>query len=432
MIWDGYIINSLVEGEFKPDVIYVDKVKESYKKGEKEEFEHKELLDDFLKSNRLESIYLQIPQWIEKIAIFDNINFVFLIDDLDRCLPENSLKMLESIKLFLDILSCTFVLAIDDDVVERGVVYHYREYLQNGNSFNLELPITGHEYLEKMIQLPFRIPVINNHNIRTFLKDNYARIFDDIEISDELLDFFAKTIPPKPRKIKRVAMLFETKIKIVKKLGLSVDYRLIAKITLLELFAPKLLRFIQNNGYRRIFDRLVDFRNIDKNEKFLSKSLGDVKLIEEWIEKNSDQKEQELYERVLKIIKENYASRMVFELDDIFDVKIEADVLKVNIELQALQIVTNEQKEQINVTLSSFMEKLFRPNDSTSWRDAFEDDEEFAEKKATLSDEQLDEIVKKAKADREFGSNPQWVGVVAEYVSNKQYIKLLHFRQNPP
>jgi len=425
-----HIINSLAEGDFSAlatDVVDIDKVKESYKDGNKEEFEHEELLSDLLKSDRLESIYLQIPQWIEKIAVFDNINFVFLIDDLDRCLPENTLKMLESIKLFLDVPSCSFVLAIDDDVVERGVAYHYREYLQNGNS--LELPITGHEYLEKMIQLPFRIPVIDSHNVRTFLKDNYKALFDDIEkvtpISDELLNFFAKTIPPKPRKIKRVAMLFETKIKIFEKLKLPIDYRLIAKITLLELFAPKLLRFIQNNGYRRIFDRLVDFRNIDKNEKFESKSLGDIKLIKEWIKNNGEQKEQDLNSRVLKIIEDNYASRMVFELDNIFDIKIEADVLKVNIELQAPQTITNEQKEHIDITSSVFMEKLFRSDDSTSWRDAFEDDEEFADANAILSDEQLDEVIKKAKEDTEFGSNPQWVGVVAEYVSNEQYIKML-------
>ena len=39
------------------------------------------------------------------------LNLVFLVDDLDRCLPEKAVEMLESIKLFLDVEGCVFVLA---------------------------------------------------------------------------------------------------------------------------------------------------------------------------------------------------------------------------------------------------------------------------------------------------------------------------------
>jgi len=192
-------------------------------------------LTELLKSDPLESIYLNIPQWIEKITLFENVNFVFLIDDLDRCLPENTLKMLESIKLFLDVPSCAFVLAVDDDVVERGVVHHYRDYLSIYHNKDTEdakgvlqheLPITGHEYLEKMIQLPIRLPVIDTVNVREFLEEHsqgwlkYLKTDEGqsqlepldmterkIEIHkapyEVLLDFFESRIPPKPRKIKR-------------------------------------------------------------------------------------------------------------------------------------------------------------------------------------------------------------------------------------
>ncbi|MCH9740162.1 MAG: KAP family NTPase [Epsilonproteobacteria bacterium] len=186
----------LVEGDVSvvADVVDGDALMKEYKEREKEAFRYEELLKELTTTGRLEAIYYQIPQWIEKIAIFDNISFVFLIDDLDRCLPENTLKMLESIKLFLDVPSCAFVLAIDDDVVERGVAYHYRDYLKDivrvdgeKDKQVQELPITGHEYLEKMIQLLFRIPVIDGANVRQFLVDNYADLLVSKKVKTSVL-----------------------------------------------------------------------------------------------------------------------------------------------------------------------------------------------------------------------------------------------------
>ena len=147
-------------------------------------------IDELLKPEQLESIYLNIPAWIEKITLFEDINFVFLIDDLDRCLPENTLKMLESIKLFLDVPSCAFVLAVDDDVVERGVIHHYRDYLSiyhNKDTISAQsvmqeqLPITGHEYLEKMIQLPIRLPVVDTTNAKEFLRIHSQKWIDIVD-----------------------------------------------------------------------------------------------------------------------------------------------------------------------------------------------------------------------------------------------------------
>ena len=143
------------KGEYKKaidEIIDTSKIKEKIDKKTNTEVVGEQSLSDLIKPDQLESIYLNIPQWIEKITLFENVNFVFLIDDLDRCLPENTLKMLESIKLFLDVPSCAFVLAVDDDVVERGVVHHYRDYLSiyhNKDTENAqgvmqhELPITG-------------------------------------------------------------------------------------------------------------------------------------------------------------------------------------------------------------------------------------------------------------------------------------------------
>ncbi len=243
-------------------------------------------------------------------------------------------------------------------------------------------------------------------------------------MSDRLLDFFAKTIPPKPRKIKRTAMLFSTKLKIYRELDLSIDYMLLAKITLLELFAPKLLRFIQNNGYRRMFDRLVDFRNM-KADETREGSLANSLIIDKWIEEYHDEKARERYTKMMQIVKESYTTRLVFELDYIFDTAVERDVLKQNIELKAIGVISKEDKVEVSILSATFREKLFLEDDETSWRDAFEDEELFAEGKALLEESQLEAIKNEVKTKKGFYDNAKWFLVIAEYITQEQFIKIL-------
>jgi predicted KAP-like P-loop ATPase len=128
------------------------------------------------------------------------LNFLFLIDDLDRCLPESAVKMLESIMLFLDVESCAFVLALDDEVVERGIAHRYRDYGATNNNRALESiahslnpdhyrafnsdhdhvhanPITGSEYLEKIVQLPLRVPAPSLRQVEDYLDTHFNSLF---------------------------------------------------------------------------------------------------------------------------------------------------------------------------------------------------------------------------------------------------------------
>lgn len=56
------------------------------------------------------------------------VNFVLFIDDLDRCLPEKAVTTLELIKTIFNLESFAFVLALDEEVVERGIGHRYRDY----------------------------------------------------------------------------------------------------------------------------------------------------------------------------------------------------------------------------------------------------------------------------------------------------------------
>ena len=114
------------------------------------------------------------------LALFFFLDF---IDDLDRCLPEKALEMLEAIKLFFDVPRCVFVLAVDDEVVERGVQHRYRDYLFEASKAasadaSHRLPITGAEYLEKIIHLPLRLPPAQTGQAEQFLRERYPELFD--------------------------------------------------------------------------------------------------------------------------------------------------------------------------------------------------------------------------------------------------------------
>lgn len=103
-----------------------------------------------------------------KLSLDTRINFVIFIDDLDRCLPEKAVEALELIKTVFNLESFAFVLALDEEVVERGIGHRYKDYaLKNKKP---EMPITGFEYLEKIVHLPFRLPGLTNDQARLFLR----------------------------------------------------------------------------------------------------------------------------------------------------------------------------------------------------------------------------------------------------------------------
>ncbi|MEK8030199.1 SUMF1/EgtB/PvdO family nonheme iron enzyme [Ideonella sp. DXS29W] len=103
-----------------------------------------------------------------------HLNFVIFVDDLDRCLPEKAVEVLEVIKTVLNVDSFAFVVALDDEVIERGISYRYRDYrIQH---LKPDMPITGFEYLEKIVHLPFRLPQLTRAQAVEFLRRQEDRL----------------------------------------------------------------------------------------------------------------------------------------------------------------------------------------------------------------------------------------------------------------
>jgi len=81
---------------------------------------------------------------------------VVLVDDLDRCLPETAIETLEAIRLFVFTKRTAFIVGADETMIEYAVrTTGPRDYARN--------------YLEKLIQVPFRIPALGEAETRIYV-----------------------------------------------------------------------------------------------------------------------------------------------------------------------------------------------------------------------------------------------------------------------
>ncbi len=130
---------------------------------------------------------------------------VVFVDDLDRCLPEKAIEVLEAIKLFLDAESCIFVLGLDQEVIARGIEMKYKELgaRQDGDTSQQKFTIEGVRYLEKIIQLPFQIPQIESQDMGDFVHGLSADW-----PHEDCPKVFSEGLGDNPRQIKRTVNVF--------------------------------------------------------------------------------------------------------------------------------------------------------------------------------------------------------------------------------
>lgn len=95
---------------------------------------------------------------------------VVFIDDLDRCLPEGALEVLESMKLFFDIEGFVFVVGLDRAVVEKCIDAKYaKEFLHAANPQD-QMQIRGEDYIKKIFQVPFNLAPVSMRQIPEYVE----------------------------------------------------------------------------------------------------------------------------------------------------------------------------------------------------------------------------------------------------------------------
>lgn len=230
---------------------------------------------------------------------------IILVDDLDRCLPKSVIDILEAIRLFLFVEGTVFVISADEKMIEYAVRDHfpnlpsdYSEYTKN--------------YLEKLIQIPIRIPTLNKLQTGNYIKflmlqnhlgNNLSEVervykhyetkkslpYENVEltytiikeafggdpeslrqmllVADQLYPVLSTGLKGNPRNIKRFLNTLFLRIKIGKIYGLEqvVKLDVLAKLMLLERF------------HSDVYGDLVN--------EVLGSSNGKSKMIEEYEKK---------------------------------------------------------------------------------------------------------------------------------------------------
>ena len=209
---------------------------------------------------------------------------VFFVDDLDRILPSDAVEVLESLKNIFDIPNCVFILAIDYDVVVKGLESKFGpKTKENEREFR--------SFFDKIIQVPFTMPV-GAYDISSFLKNKLAEL--NVEINDEEVSQITKivgyTVGNNPRSLKRYLNTFSL-IKIIVLDDDEIDdandiNKIILFATLgIQISYPEIFRLLtQNPNYLDWNKEFGNKINIDLDEIIQDiQKVGESKLTdEEW------------------------------------------------------------------------------------------------------------------------------------------------------
>lgn len=174
-------------------------------------------------------------------------SLVIFIDDLDRCLPENAITILESIKLFLGNSQCIFVIGVDRLIIEQGIFERYGNKIQ----------ISGRDYLEKIIQVPFYIPPIQFDTLIDALNLTEEEIF-----TENVLKVMEYGLGGNPRKTKRYINTYRIILYLLKPSTIQIvntdetikeeltegeEYFYTAKLLILQLLFPDFYGYLKED-----------------------------------------------------------------------------------------------------------------------------------------------------------------------------------------
>jgi|TARA_B110001469_G_scaffold36640_1_gene36583 hypothetical protein len=157
------------------------------------------------KEIRISDLRNQLEKSIEECLAEDNSKkgFIFFIDDLDRIDPPVAVQILELLKNIFTIKNCIFVLAIDYDVVVKGLESKFGKLTElNEREFR--------SFFDKIIQLPFSMPT-SSYRVDSFIKDGLNQIgylnetqVNNNELISDLSEITTLSVGTNPRTLKRL------------------------------------------------------------------------------------------------------------------------------------------------------------------------------------------------------------------------------------
>ena len=240
-------------------------------------------------SNSIKELREQLSTLVEDIKRLESNKFgkiIIYVDDLDRIDPKNAVRILELLKNIFNIKDCVFVLAIDYQVVVKGLKDKFGEPSPD-NEWEFRA------FFDKIIQLPFTMPMgkydIANYVLGLLEEINYYN--GDEDLDPELINqFVTKSIGGNPRSIKRLINSLAL-ISILNDIEISdiTDKSSIDKNSAMVLFAMACLQIAHPEVYQLFVDK-PNFK--DWNEDLAYKETQKAEETDENWEKNFAQAQE--------------------------------------------------------------------------------------------------------------------------------------------
>jgi hypothetical protein len=185
---------------------------------------------------------------------------VVFVDDLDRCLPENAVAILEAIKLYMDRTNVMFVLGVEPAVIEEGIRARYRDNPK----------LQAKDYLEKIVQLPFVMRGLDPSSARSLtLPFEEAAGWSGDPVMQQLI--YAGTAA-NPRRIKRFINTYYVLSRIAELAGgkpLQDDAHRLALVLLLQMRAPDIYaELVRSPALLRDYREACDLPTKEREDQF--------------------------------------------------------------------------------------------------------------------------------------------------------------------
>lgn len=229
---------------------------------------------------------------------------VVYIDDLDRCAPERVIECLEAVKLFFQVANTAFIIGADIRIIEYAITQHYPLDKDKPKDAAYS-PFS--DYLEKLIQLPYKLPKLSRKEQETYilmllaqqhLPNDYKKILEDYQnfrqknrhekysftqlkslctSATEAMENLVEIIPlmleflnGNPRQLKRFLNTLDVRMRLANAAGIGIYPNVLAKLMTLE-YNPN-----TRNQFEDLYDKqmmtgyvegIEDIESIAINEK---------------------------------------------------------------------------------------------------------------------------------------------------------------------
>ncbi|CAD0009468.1 KAP family P-loop NTPase fold protein [Flavobacterium chungangense] len=216
-----------------------------------------EKLGNKLKSTSAE----ELKKRIDELIIQSGKNIVVFVDDIDRLDITEVQYVFKLVKLVGDFPRTCYILSFDDEMVSAALSPKY-----GGDSKS-----AGYNFLEKIIQIPLKIPKASKKALSKYSLDLLNKVLDDNSIdlnqseSNEFLEVFDNAFLPimdNPRLGIRFANSLSFSLPL---LNGEVNISNLMILEGLKIFYPSLYDFIRNNG--QLFLERTDRDQSDFNSK---------------------------------------------------------------------------------------------------------------------------------------------------------------------